>query len=101
MTFSPPFEILFGTCSSTSLKKSQVSSTNFQDKFQFVKSVKHSVFDLTKISFLKCLISTYLLIVEFLNDQNLFTELNLGELCSSDIQFYLGGHFLKQSAAAR
>ena len=44
------------SCSSTSLKKSQVSSSNFRDKVQFVNSVKRLVFNLTKIPFLKCLI---------------------------------------------
>ena len=38
---------------------------------QFVNSMKRLVFDLTKIPFLKCLISIYRLIVEVLNDQNL------------------------------
>ena len=37
------------SCSSTSLKKSKVSSTNLRDKLQFVNSVKLSGFDLTKI----------------------------------------------------
>ena len=57
------------SCSSTSLKKSKVSSTNLRDKLQFVISV----FDLTKTPFLKRLISIPCLIVEVLNDQNLFT----------------------------
>ena len=47
-----------------------VSSTNFRDKLQFVNSVKPSVFDLTKILFLKCLFSKYRLIVKVPNDQN-------------------------------
>ena len=69
--------------SSASLKRSQVSSTNFLDKLQFVNSVKLSVLDLTKIPFLKCLISIYRLIVQVVNDQNLFTESNLGNWFSS------------------
>ena len=36
------------SCSSTSLKKSKVSSTNLRDKLQFVNSAKRLVFDLTK-----------------------------------------------------
>ena len=62
-----------------------------QDKLQFVNSVEGFAFDLTKIPFLKCLISIYRLIVEILNDQNLFTESNLGDWISSYIQFYSGG----------
>ena len=67
------------SCSSTSLKKSKVSSINLRDKLQFVNSVKRlvHVFDLTKIPFLKRLIGISRLIVEVLNDQNLFTVLNL------------------------
>ena len=38
--------------------------------------MKRLVFHLTKIPFLKCLISIYFLVVEVLNDQNLFTESN-------------------------
>ena len=71
------------SCSSTSLKKSQVRSAKSRDKLQFVNSVKRLVFDLRKIPFLKCLISIYRLIVEVLNVQNLFTELNLGNSFSS------------------
>ena len=70
------------SCSSTSLKKSKVSWTNFRHKLQCVNSVKRLVFDLTKILLLKCLISIYRLIDEVLNDQNLLTESNLVfELC--------------------
>ena len=58
------------------IEKSKVSYTNLRDKLQFVNSVKRLVFDLTKIPFLKPLISIPLLIVEVLNDQN-FTESNL------------------------
>ena len=63
--------------------------------------MKRSVFDLTKISFFKCLLSIYRLIVEVLNDQNIFTESNLGDWFSSYVQFYSGGHFSKRAAAAR
>ena len=80
------------SCSSTSLKRSQVSLTNFRDKLQFINAVKRSVFKLTKIPFLKCLISVYRLIVEILNYQNLFMESNLGDSFSSYVQFYSGGH---------
>ena len=38
--------------------------------------MKRLVFDLTKVPFLKSLISVSRLIVEVLNDQNLFTESN-------------------------
>ena len=51
------------SCSSTSLKKSKVSSINLIDKLQFVNSVKRVVFDLTKIPFLKRLIGISRLIV--------------------------------------
>ena len=75
------------------IEKSKVSSTNLRDKLQFVNSVKRSVFDLAKIPFLKCLIGIYRVIVEVLNDQNLFTESNLGGWFSSYAQFYLGSYF--------
>ena len=75
--------------------------TNFRDKLQFINSVKRSVFDLTKVPFLKCLISIYRLIVEVLNDQNLLTEWNLGDWFSSYVQFYSGGHFSERAAAAQ
>ena len=58
------------------------------------------VFDLTKIPFVKLLISIYRLIVEVLNDQNLFTESNLGDLFSSYVQFYSGDHFSERATAA-
>ena len=45
--------------------------------------MKHFVFDLTKIPFLKCLVNIYCLIVEVFNDQNLFTESDLGDCFSS------------------
>ena len=89
------------SCSSTSLKKYKVSWTNFRDKLQFVNSMKRLVFDLTKIPFLKCLISIYRLIVQCLNDRNLYTESNLGDWFSSYVQFYSGGHFLERAAAAQ
>ena len=41
------------SCSSTSLKKNKVSSTNLCDKLQFVNLVKCLVFDFIKIPFLK------------------------------------------------
>ena len=62
--------------------------------------MKRLVFDLTKIPFLKCLISIYRLIVEVMNDQNLLTESNLGYWFLSYVQFYSGGHFSEQAAAA-
>ena len=62
--------------------------------------MKPLVFDLTKIPFLKCLISIYPLKVEVLSDQNLFTESNLGDWFWSYVQFYLGEHF-SEAAAAR
>ena len=37
----------------------------------------------------------YSLIVEVLNDQNLFTESKLDDLFLSYVQFYSGGHFSK------
>ena len=79
--------------SSTSLKKSKVSSTNLLDKLQFVNSVKRLVFDLTKIPFLKRLIGISRLTVEVLSDQNRFTESNLADWFSSYVQFCSGGHF--------
>ena len=75
--------------------------SNFRDKLQFVNSVERLVFDLTKIPFLKYLISAYCLIVEVLNDQNLFTESNLGDWFSSYVQFSSCGHFSERAAAAR
>ena len=53
---------------------------------QFVNSFKRLVFDLTKIPFLKRLIGISRLIVEVLNNQNLFTELNLANWFSSYAQ---------------
>ena len=68
-------------------KKSNVSSTNLRDKLQFVNSVKRLVIDLTKIPFLKRLIGISRLIVEVLNDKNLFTKSNLANWFSSYVQF--------------
>ena len=50
--------------------------------------MKRLVFDLTKIKFLKRLIGISRLIVEILNDQNLFTESNLVDWFSSYVQFF-------------
>ena len=58
------------------------------------------VFDSTKISFLKYLISIYLLIVKVLNDQDLFTESNLANWFSSYVQFCSSGHFSERAEAA-
>ena len=69
-------------------EKSKVSWTNFQDKLQFVNSVKRLVFDLMEIPFLKHLIGMSRLIVEVLDNQNLFTESNFGHWFSSYAQFY-------------
>ena len=62
--------------------------------------MKHLVFDLTKITFLKCLIGISCLIVEVLDDQNLSTELNLAYWFSSYVQFCPGSHFLERAEAA-
>ena len=58
------------------MKKMLAKLTNLRDKLQFVNSVKRLVFDLAKIPFLERLISISRLIVEVLNDQNLFPESN-------------------------
>ena len=63
--------------------------------------MKRLVFDLMKLSFLKCLVSIYRLIVEVLNDQDLFTESNLGDCFSGYVQFYSGGYFSERAAPAR
>ena len=55
-------------------KNSKVSWANLWDKLQFVNSVKRLVFDLTKIPFIIHLISISHLLVEVLNDQNLFLQ---------------------------
>ena len=65
----------------------KVNSTNLQDKLQFVNSLTRLVFDLTKIPFFKRLISISRLIVEVLNDQNLFTETSSANWFSSYVQF--------------
>ena len=62
--------------------------------------MKRLVFDLTKIPFLKHLIGISRLIVEVLNDQNLFTESNLANLFSSYVQFCSGGHLSERVEAA-
>ena len=49
--------------------------------------MKRLVFDLTKIPFLKRLIGISSLIVEVLNDPNLFTESNLANWFSSYASF--------------
>ena len=63
--------------------------------------MKRLVFDLTKIPFVKRLIGISHLIVKVLNDQNLFTELNLAYWFSSYVQFCSGGHFSERAEAAR
>ena len=63
--------------------------------------MKRSVFDLTKIPFLKRLIGISCLIVEVLNDQNFFTESNLATWFSSYVQFCSGGYFSERAEAAR
>ena len=89
------------SCSSTSFKKSKASVTSLCDKLQFANSVKRLVFDLTKIPFLKRLISISPSIVEVLNDQNLFTEWNLPNWFLSCVQFCSGCHFSERAEAAR
>ena len=83
------------------IEKSKVSLANLQDKLQFVNSLKRLLFDLTKIVFLKGLISISCLIVEVLNDQNLFTESSLANWFWSYVQFCSGGHFSERVEAAR
>ena len=64
--------------------------------------MKRFVFDLTKIPFLNCFkIGISRLIVDVLNDQNLFTESNLANWFSSYVQFCSGGHFSERAEAAR
>ena len=63
--------------------------------------MKRLVFALTKISFLKGLIGISRLIVEVLNDQNLFTEPNLANWFSSYVQFCSGGHFSERAEASQ
>ena len=59
--------------------------------------MKRLVFDLTKIPFLKRLIGISRLIVEVLDDQNLFTESSLANCFSSYVQFCSGGHFSERA----
>ena len=82
-------------------KKNKVSSTNLRDKLQFVHLVKRLVFDLTKIPFLKGLISIPHLIVEDINEQNLFTESSLANWFSSYVQFWSVGHFSERAESAQ
>ena len=63
--------------------------------------MKCLVFDLTKIPFLKRLIEIPRLIVEVLNDQNLFTKSNLANWFSSYVQFCSGSHFSERAEASR
>ena len=63
--------------------------------------MKRLVFDLTKIPFLKRLIGISSLIFEVLNNQNLFTELNLANWFSSYVQFCSGGYFSERVEVAR
>ena len=64
--------------------------------------MKRLVFDSTKIPFLKrFLIGISRLIVEVLNDQNLFIESNLANWFLSYVQFCSGGHFSERAEAAR
>ena len=103
---SPPFEAQFGAVKGKRMlfniiEKKLNKLTNFRDKLQFVNSVKRLVFDLTKIPFLKCLSSTYRLIVKVINSKNLFTESNLDDWFSSYVWFHSGGHFSERAAAAQ
>ena len=63
--------------------------------------MKRSAFDLTKISFIKRLISISHLILEVLNDQNLFAESNLANRFSSYVKFCSSGHFSERNEATR
>ena len=63
--------------------------------------MKRLVFDLAKIPFLKRLVGISRLIVEVLNDQNLFAESNLTNLFSSYVQFCSGDHFSERAEAPR
>ena len=58
--------------------------------------MKRLVFDLTKIPFLKRLIDISRLIVEVLNDRNLFRESSLANWFSIYVQF-CSGHFSKRA----
>ena len=63
--------------------------------------MKRLVFGLTKKYILKRLIGISRLIFEVLNNQNLFTKLNLTNWFSSYVQFCSGGHFSERAEAAR
>ena len=63
--------------------------------------MKRLAFNLTKIPFLDRLIGISRLIVEVLNNQNLFTELNLANWFSSYVQYCSGGHFSERAEAVR
>ena len=54
-----------------------------------------------KIPFPKRLVGISRLIVEGLNDQNLFTESNLANWFSSYVEFFSGGHFSERAEVAR
>ena len=58
-------------------------------------------FFLTKIPFLKRLTGISRLIVEVLDNQNLFTESKFANWFSSYVQFCLGDHFSERAEAAR
>ena len=83
------------------VEENKVNSTNLRDILQFVNSVKRLVFDLTKLSFLKRLISISRLIVGVLNDQNLFIESNLAYWFLSYVQYCSGGHFSERAESAQ
>ena len=72
-----------------------------QARLIFEINCKRLVFDLTKIPFFKCLSSVNRLIVEILNDHNVFTESHLDDWFSSYVQFYSGDNFSERAAAAR
>ena len=59
--------------------------------------MKRLVFDLMKIPFLKRLIGISRLIIEVLNDHNLFAESNLVDWFSRYVQFCSGGHFSERA----
>ena len=73
----------------------------FRTESLFCNSTKRLVFNLTKIPFLKRLIGISRLIVEVLDDQNLFTESTLANWFPSCVQFCSGGHFSERAEAAR
>ena len=63
--------------------------------------MKRLVFDLTKIPFFKRLIGISRLIVEVLDDQEIFTESNLANWFPSYVQCCSGGRFSERAEAAR